>query len=75
MSRAVNISVTPLKKGRGKGNDTDERMIRRFTRKVKKAGILDEVKKRRHFKKPSQVKREAAARRKRELAKLERKKK
>ena len=37
MSRAVNISVTPLRKGRGKGNDTDERMIRRFTRKVKKS--------------------------------------
>tara|TARA_R110000787_G_scaffold70201_3_gene156082 strand:- start:364 stop:591 length:228 start_codon:yes stop_codon:yes gene_type:complete len=75
MSKAVNIAVTPLNKARSKSSDSDERMIRRFTRKVKKAGILDEFKKRKHFKKPSQVKREAAARRKRELAKLERKKK
>jgi ribosomal protein S21 len=50
-------------------------MIRRFTRKVKKAGILDEVKRRRYYKKPSEVRREKNIRRKRETAKLERKKK
>ena len=69
MSRAINISIKPLRK------DRPEKMIRRFTRKVKKAGILDDVKKRRFYKKPSQIKREKILRRKREVAKLERKKK
>ena len=69
MSRAINISIKPLRK------DSPEKMIRRFTRKVKKAGILDDVKKRRFYKKPSQIKREKILRRKREAAKLERKKK
>ena len=69
MSRAINISIKPLRK------DSPEKMIRRFTRKVKKAGILDDVKKRRFYKKPSQIKREKILRRKREVAKLERKKK
>jgi len=69
MSRAINISIKPLRK------DSPEKMIRRFTRKVKKAGILDDFKKRRFYKKPSQIKREKILRRKREAAKLERKKK
>ena len=69
MSKVVNISVKPLRK------DRPEKMIRRFTRKVKKAGILDEVKRRRYYKKPSEVRREKNNRRKRETAKLERKKK
>jgi|TARA_R110000824_G_scaffold213000_1_gene399290 small subunit ribosomal protein S21 len=69
MSKTVNVSIKPLRK------DSPERMIRRFTRKVKKLGILDEVKKRRYYKKPSEVRREKAIRRKRETAKLERKKK
>jgi small subunit ribosomal protein S21 len=69
MSKTVNVSIKPLRK------DSPERMIRRFTRKVKKLGILDEVKKRRYYKKPSEVRREKAIRRKREIAKLERKKK
>jgi len=69
MSRAVNISVKPLKR------DTSEKLIRRFRRKVKKSGILDEVKKRQYYKKPSELKREKTIRRKREIAKLERKKK
>ena len=69
MSKTVNVSIKPLRK------DSPERMIRRFTRKVKKLGILDEVRKRRYYKKPSEVRREKAIRRKRETAKLERKKK
>jgi small subunit ribosomal protein S21 len=69
MSKAVNITVKPLKR------DTPEKLIRRFRRKVKKAGILDEVKKRQYYKKPSELKREKIIRRKRETAKLERKKK
>jgi ribosomal protein S21 len=69
MSKTVNVSIKPLKK------DRPERMIKRFTRKVKKLGILDEVKKRRYYKKPSEIRREKKIRRKRETAKLERKKK
>tara|TARA_Y100000310_G_scaffold20097_1_gene19615 strand:- start:139 stop:348 length:210 start_codon:yes stop_codon:yes gene_type:complete len=69
MSRAVNISVKPLKR------DTSEKLIRRFRRKVKKSGILDEVRKRQYYKKPSELRREKIIRRKRESAKLERKKK
>ena len=55
MSRASNLTVKPLKNNRrGKRvNDTPERMIRRFTRKVKKAGILNEVRRRRYYRKPS----------------------
>ena len=30
-----------------------ERMIKKFTRKVKKSGVLDEVRERRHYTKPS----------------------
>ena len=74
MSRAVNLTIKPLKNRKGKPPDSPESMIRRFIRKSKKAGILDEAKKRKYYKKPSQIKREKAVRRKRELAKLERKK-
>ena len=63
MSRAVNVVVTPLKK------DTPERMIKRFTRKCKKAGVLDEVKKKRYHRKPSEVRNERNIRIKKELAK------
>ena len=44
-------------------------MIRRFTRKVKKAGILNEVRRRRHYRKPSDVRNERNNRIKREKAK------
>lgn len=55
MSRASNLTVKPLKNNRRgkKVNDTPERMIRRFTRKIKKAGILNEVRRRRYYRKPS----------------------
>ena len=71
MSRASNLIVKPLKNNRRgrKVNDTPERMIRRFTRKVKKAGILNEVRRRRHYQKPSDVRNERNNRIKREKAK------
>jgi len=53
-----------------------ERMIRKFIKKCKKAKILDQVRERRYFKKPSDVKRhkrEAAIRRqRRDVAKQKR---
>ena len=69
MSRASNLIVKPLKNNRRgrKVNDTPERMIRRFTRKVKKAGILNEV--RRYYRKPSEVRNERNNRIRREKAK------
>ena len=53
MSKGAHVKVT-LKECRG----SVDRMIRRFTKKVKKEGILDEVKDRRHYKKPSVAKKE-----------------
>ena len=55
MSRAVNLTIKPLKNRKGKPPDSPESMIRRFIRKSKKAGILDEAKKRKYYKKPSQI--------------------
>jgi ribosomal protein S21 len=43
-------------------NETGERLIRRFTRKLKKLGLLEEVRERRHHTKKSDVKRRAKQR-------------
>ena len=42
--------------------DNLERMIKRFLKKAKKMGIIDEARERRHYKKPSEKKREAKRR-------------
>ena len=42
--------------------DNIERVIKRFIKKCKKLGIIDEVKERRHFVKPSEKKRRAKQR-------------
>ena len=42
--------------------DNIERVIKRFIKKFKKLGIIDEVKERRHFVKPSEKKRRAKQR-------------
>ncbi len=56
--------------------DNLERMIKRFLKKAKKMGIIDEARERRHYKKPSEKKREAKrraiARHKKEEAKRRR---
>ena len=46
-----------------------ERMLKKFTRKVKKCGILDEVRERRYYTKPS-VKRRAKKLEKKRLIKI-----
>jgi len=65
-----NLTVYPRR------NESAERMVKRFNKKVKKLGIIDEVKDRRHYKKPSEVKRlakkRAIAKRKKEEAKAKR---
>jgi small subunit ribosomal protein S21 len=65
-----NLVVRPRRK------ETTERMIKRFNKKVKKLGIIDEIKERRHYIKPSEQKRlakkRAIAKRKKEEAKAKR---
>ena len=62
-----NLTVKPRR------NETQDRMIRRFIKKVKKLGITQEAKDRRHYVKPSDRKRrarqKAIARRKKQQAK------
>lgn len=64
---ATNLKITPRR------NESQERMIKRFIRKTKKMGIIEEVKERRQYRKPSDKKRrakkKAIARRKKEEAK------
>ena len=61
---------------RPRRNESIERMIKRFNKKVKKLGIIDEIKERRHYIKPSEQKRlakkRAVAKRKKEEAKAKR---
>tara|TARA_R110000823_G_scaffold200075_3_gene331087 strand:+ start:1015 stop:1230 length:216 start_codon:yes stop_codon:yes gene_type:complete len=58
---------------RPRKNEDPNRFIKRFIKKCKKLGIIDEVKERKHFQKPSEVKRlakkRAIARHKKELRK------
>jgi ribosomal protein S21 len=60
---------------RKRKNETNESLIRRFVRKVKKEKIIEEYREREHFKKPSEIRREKASRRQIELEKQKRKEK
>ena len=53
--------------------DNADIMVRKFVKKVRKSGILDEAKDRRHFKKPSIIKSEQKRRRQKLLNKLNQK--
>ena len=68
MARQANVGVT----SRECKNNT-ERMIRRFTKKVKKARIIEEVRNRKRYKKPSVAKKEKRIRAQRMRLKEERK--
>lgn len=70
MSKGAHVKVT-IKECRG----SVDRMIRRFTKKVKKDCILDEVKDRRHYKKPSVAKKEKRIRAERQRLRDEKKRK
>ena len=50
---ASNLTIRPRR------NEPGERLIKRFTRKIKKLGLLEEVKERKHHKKKSDIKRRA----------------
>ena len=68
--RKNNLTVYPRK------NESAERMVKRFNKKVKKMGIIDEAKERRYYTKPSEAKRlrnkRSDAKRKKEEAKAKR---
>lgn len=65
--KATNIKVTPRRK------ESQDRMIRRFIKKCKKMGIVDEVKDRRFYKKPSEKRNERNIKRRRALTKAKEK--
>ena len=62
----VNVEVKPRQ------NESPERMIRRFNKKVKKSGILEELRDKRFYEKPSKVKRLKKQRAKRLARKAQR---
>ena len=57
MSNKINVSVTSRE---CRGNN--EKMIRKFNKKVKKERIIEQIKDRRRYKKPSVAKKEKRAR-------------
>lgn len=65
--RQANVTVVPRK------NEPIEKVIKRFVRKCKKEGIIDEVRERRYYKKPSEQKREKRAKAIREAERLAKK--
>lgn len=63
MSRTANVSVTARE-----CRNSNERMIRKFNKKVKKERIIEQVKDRRRYKKPSVAKKEKRERARRARA-------
>tara|TARA_R100001015_G_C4472847_1_gene55947 strand:+ start:148 stop:441 length:294 start_codon:yes stop_codon:yes gene_type:complete len=47
-----------------------EKMVRRFIKKVKREGIIDEIRDRRYYKKPKEVRAEKKRKRKRTIEKI-----
>ncbi len=66
---ATNYAARPRK------NEDPNRFIKRFIKKCKKLGIIDEIKDRQHYTKPSEKKRRAKERAIRRRKKEERKRK
>ena len=60
----VNVQV------KARRNESTENLIKRFSRKVKREGLLEEVKNRKYYEKPSVKRRREKVRRKRTLKKL-----
>ena len=64
MSSIINVEVTPRK------NEDIERTLKRFIKKVKKERIIETVRERQYYEKPSVVKRKKKKQRKAALDKL-----
>ena len=66
---ATNLTI------KSRRNELPDRLVKRFIKKIRKSGIIDEAKERRYYKKPSEKRREAKrrsdARRRKEIAKRE----
>ena len=60
----INVKVTPKNR-----HESPDRMIRRFIKKTKKIKLMDELRERRYYKKPSEIKRSEKRRRIAENAK------
>lgn len=67
MSKKSNIIVKPRR------NESQERMVKRFIKKCKKSGIIDEIKDRRYFKSNSEKRNERNRKRRRAIAKAKEK--
>jgi len=65
MKKPINVEITPRR------NEQPERMIRRFTKKVKKEGILEEVRERKYYVKPSEERRKKKREREALMRKLQ----
>jgi len=65
MSKPIHVEITPRR------NEQPERMIRRFTKKVKKEEILEQVRDRKYYVKPSEVRRKKRREREAVLKKLQ----
>tara|TARA_R110002020_G_scaffold124855_1_gene281967 strand:- start:584 stop:817 length:234 start_codon:yes stop_codon:yes gene_type:complete len=63
MSRTKNVEVV------ARGNMPGEVLIKKFSRAVKKSGIIQEVRERRYYQKPSDKKRKERIRRKKLIKK------
>ena len=68
MNRVVLVEITPRHP-----QEPIERMIKRFSRKVKKERIIENIRDRRYYEKPSAVKKRKAKKRKKVLDKLRQK--
>ena len=66
--KPIQVEVRP------RPNEPTERLIRRFVKKVKKEGILDEVRDRMYYEKPSVKKARQKRQRKRVMEKLKKEK-
>jgi len=64
MSRPIRVEII------AKRNENPESLIKKFIKKVKKEGIIDEIRERKYYKKPSVLRREKAVRRKYMIQKL-----
>ncbi len=53
----INVKITPKNR-----HETSDRMIRRFIKKTKKIKLMDELRDRRYYVKPSEIKRAARRR-------------
>jgi len=60
----INVNVTPRNR-----HESADRMVRRFIKKTKKIKLMDELRERRYYKKPSEVRRTEKRRRIAENAK------